>query len=65
MLLILIEFPQILRRLRNNTFEIFPRPLDSMLNLIGEILQSTKWNSFFWRINNIIITLSMMWDNNL
>ena len=65
MLFIFIEFPQILRRLSNNSLKILSSPLDSMLNLIWEILQSTKRNSLFWRINNIIIALSIMWDNNL
>lgn len=65
MLFIFIEFPQILRRLSNNSLKILSSPLDSMFNLIWEILQSTKRNSLFWRINNIIIALSIMWDNNL
>ena len=36
-----------------------------MLYLVREIFQGTKWNSFFRRIHNISITLSIMRDNNL
>ena len=36
-----------------------------MLNLVGEIFQSTKRYSFFRRINNISVTLSIMRNDNL
>lgn len=64
-MLIFIEFSEVLRRLGNDAFEVLSGPLNGMLDLVGEILQRAKRDSFFWRINDIIITLGFMRNNDL
>ena len=36
-----------------------------MLNLVGEVFQSAERNRFFWRVDNISVTESMMGDDDL
>lgn len=36
-----------------------------MLNLVGEVFQGAEWDRFLWRVNDISVAESMVWDNDL
>jgi hypothetical protein len=59
------EARQFSRRLRESTFKVISSPLNSMLDLVREVFQSTKRDTFLRRIDNVSITDCNMWDNNL
>jgi len=53
------------RRFRESPFKVVSSPLDGMLNLIGEVFQCAKRNTFLRWINNISIANSDMRNDNL
>jgi hypothetical protein len=40
-------------------------PLDTMLNLVGEVSQCAHWDSFFRGILRVTVALGLVWDNHL
>ena len=62
---VLIKLGEFLGRISNSSFKIISCPLNSVLNLIREVLQGAKRDRFLWRVNNVSIALSVVWNNNL
>lgn len=46
-------------------FKVVSRPLDRMLDQIGEIFQSAQRNRFLWRILGVTVGLRDFWINHL
>ena len=53
------------RTIHENPLEVVTRPLDCVLDLVGEVFQGAERNALFRRVNAISIALGQFWKDNL
>jgi hypothetical protein len=58
-------FVVFVRSINKDAFEEISSPLDSVLNLVREVLKSTQGDRFFSWILGITVALSVVWNDDL
>ena len=62
---VIVELRKITWRISESSLKIVSSPLNSMFNLIGEVLQGAKWNAFLRRIDDVSVADGCMRNNDL